>query len=155
LIGLALADGKTVLFVSEKLAALEVVRRCLDNAGLGLFCLELHSHKTGKRKLLDELEERRAAKGSFKEPQDLADKQTLLQNVRQQLTEYAELINPPFSALGCSGFDVIWRRERFRQELSLNSKLIEKIVLDHDRSARLVDFESDPDVMFFRRFLVA
>ncbi len=37
LIALALANGKTVLFVSEKLAALEVVRRRLDQAGLGSF----------------------------------------------------------------------------------------------------------------------
>jgi len=48
LIAAALATGKAVLFVSEKLAALEVVRKRLDDAGLGLFCLELHSHKTKK-----------------------------------------------------------------------------------------------------------
>ena len=48
LIAAALARGKTVLFVAEKLAALEVVRRRLDDAGLGLFCLEVHSHKTKK-----------------------------------------------------------------------------------------------------------
>ena len=62
LIALALANGKTVLFVSKKLAALEVVRRRLDQAGLGLFCLELHSHKTDKRKLLDDLEEETSRK---------------------------------------------------------------------------------------------
>jgi hypothetical protein len=39
-----LAKGRTVLFVSETLAALEVVRRRLDDAGLGLFCREVHSH---------------------------------------------------------------------------------------------------------------
>jgi hypothetical protein len=38
-----LANGKTVLFVSEKMAALEVVKSRLDRAGLGEFCLELHS----------------------------------------------------------------------------------------------------------------
>jgi len=48
LIAAALARGKTVLFVAEKLAALEVVRRRLDDAGLGMFCLEVHSHKTKK-----------------------------------------------------------------------------------------------------------
>jgi hypothetical protein len=41
----AVSEGKKVLFVSEKMAALEVVRRRLTMAGLGNFCLELHSHK--------------------------------------------------------------------------------------------------------------
>src|SRR5690606_9080393 len=46
LIAAALAQGKRVLFVAEKMAALEVVKKRLDRAGLGEFCLELHSHKT-------------------------------------------------------------------------------------------------------------
>lgn len=37
-----IAAGKKVLFVAEKQAALEVVRKRLDRAGLGPFCLNLH-----------------------------------------------------------------------------------------------------------------
>ena len=55
LIADALGCGKTVLFVAEKLAALEVVKRRLDAVGLGDACLELHSHKTRKKAVLDEL----------------------------------------------------------------------------------------------------
>ena len=44
-----LGDGKTVLFVSEKAAALEVVKKRLDFAGLGEFVLELHSHKATRK----------------------------------------------------------------------------------------------------------
>ena len=51
----AVGNGRTVLFVSEKMAALEVVKRRLDNVGLGDACLELHSHKTAKKMVLDEL----------------------------------------------------------------------------------------------------
>jgi very-short-patch-repair endonuclease len=50
-----LAAGKTVLFVSEKTAALEVVKRRLEDRGLGDFCLELHSHKASKREVVAEL----------------------------------------------------------------------------------------------------
>ena len=50
-----LAAGKTVLFVSEKTAALDVVKRRLDECGLGDFCLELHSHKANKREVVAEL----------------------------------------------------------------------------------------------------
>ncbi len=55
IIASAIADGKTVLFVAEKMAALEVVKRRLDQAGVGDACLELHSNKTNKRLVLNEL----------------------------------------------------------------------------------------------------
>jgi hypothetical protein len=42
LIANALAGGKKVLFVAEKQAALDVVRRRLDKIGLGDLCLNLH-----------------------------------------------------------------------------------------------------------------
>lgn len=50
-----LADGKTVLFVSEKSAALSVVYDKLKNVGLEEFCLELHSHKANKKLFIEEL----------------------------------------------------------------------------------------------------
>lgn len=53
IIAAAVADGKTVLFVAEKMAALEVVKRRLDHAGVGDACLELHSNKTNKRVFLN------------------------------------------------------------------------------------------------------
>ena len=55
LIADAVSQQKTILFVSEKMAALEVVKRRLDGIHLGDACLELHSHKTTKRAVLDEL----------------------------------------------------------------------------------------------------
>lgn len=55
LIANALAQGKTVLFVAEKMAALEVVQRRLTNIGIGPFCLELHSNKSKKRDVLEQL----------------------------------------------------------------------------------------------------
>ncbi|MEL6107859.1 MAG: DUF4011 domain-containing protein [Planctomycetota bacterium] len=54
-IAAAVHAGKRVLFVSEKMAALDVVRRRLDNIGLGPLTLELHSHKARKREVLQEL----------------------------------------------------------------------------------------------------
>ena len=55
LIAHMLGKGKTVLFVSEKTAALEVVYRRLKSIGLGRFCLELHSNKARKAEVLDQL----------------------------------------------------------------------------------------------------
>ncbi len=53
----ALSDGKRVLFVAEKKAALDVVKKRLDAVGIGDFCLELHSNKTDKTDVLRRLEQ--------------------------------------------------------------------------------------------------
>ena len=50
-----LADGKSVLFVSQKTTALEVVRKRLNEIGLGSFCLEVHSAKAQKTSVLNQL----------------------------------------------------------------------------------------------------
>ena len=55
LIAHSLGTGKTVLFVSEKTAALEVVHRRLHQLGLDRFCLELHSNKARKADVLKQL----------------------------------------------------------------------------------------------------
>ena len=52
-----IAIGRRVLFASEKKAALDVVHRRLVSAGLGPFCLELHSNKAGKGDVLAQFTE--------------------------------------------------------------------------------------------------
>lgn len=52
----AVEDGKRVLFVAEKKAALDVVKKRLDGIGIGEFCLELHSNKTDKADVLRRME---------------------------------------------------------------------------------------------------
>ncbi len=53
----ALYHHKTVLFVAEKMAALEVVYKRLKDINLSRFCLELHSNKATKRSVLEQLKE--------------------------------------------------------------------------------------------------
>ncbi len=55
IIATMLGNGKKVLFVSEKQAALNVVYENLRRAGLESFALELHSHKANKKEIIDEL----------------------------------------------------------------------------------------------------
>jgi hypothetical protein len=57
LIAHALTEGKTVLFVAEKQAALEVVKRRLDAIGLGAFSLELHGAKQSMNTIREQLRE--------------------------------------------------------------------------------------------------
>ena len=60
----ALYKGKRVLFVAEKKAALDVVKKRLDSIGIGEFCLELHSNKTDKTDVLRRLEQTLALAGA-------------------------------------------------------------------------------------------
>lgn len=55
IIAQGLADGKKILFVSEKAAALEVVYKRLSEVHLDDFCLALHNYKANKKEVLDEL----------------------------------------------------------------------------------------------------
>lgn len=50
-----LAKGRTVLFVAEKTAALDVVYRRLREHGLGNQCIELHSNKADRKHFLGQL----------------------------------------------------------------------------------------------------
>ena len=108
----AVGRGKGVLFVAEKMAALEVVKRRLDTIGLGDTCLELHSHKTNKRETLDNLgrtlnsQATAVGGGSVLEDLGLA---------RSQLNDYADAVNTPVEASGVTPYNA------FGQLLALNS----------------------------------
>lgn len=52
-----ISQGKKVLFVSSKMAALEVVYNRMQKAKLGKFCLSLHNPKTNKKEILNQLDE--------------------------------------------------------------------------------------------------
>ncbi len=53
----AVQRGKRVLFIAEKMAALEVVHDRLVKCGLGALCLELHSRKAGKTQVLQQIQQ--------------------------------------------------------------------------------------------------
>lgn len=59
-----MAQGKKVLFVAEKMAALSVVQKRLSSLGIGDFCLELHSDKANKKQVLSQLEKALAIRHS-------------------------------------------------------------------------------------------
>jgi very-short-patch-repair endonuclease/DNA polymerase III delta prime subunit len=93
LIAETLAAGRTVLFVSEKMAALEVVKSRLDAAGLGPFCLELHSRKSNKKAVLAELQRSLASKPPAALPE--SDEHELL---KSDLNRYARELGAPLGA---------------------------------------------------------
>lgn len=102
------ASRKSVLFVSEKAAALEVVKNRLEDVGLGHFVLELHSHKATRKEVSRALGEalslRPQARGHISESE-----RKRLQTVRQELTRHATEINRPREPLGATLHDEIGR----------------------------------------------
>lgn len=116
IIATALSQGKKVLFVSEKLAALEVVRHRLNQAGLGHFCLELHSHKTQKKKFLEDLQIR--IEEHFPAPTQFQAKLATLKRQKAELARYAELMGSKVgNSLGLTVNEIFWAAERRRQQL--------------------------------------
>ena len=87
----ALEDGKRVLFVAEKKAALDVVKKRLDGIGIGEFCLELHSNKTDKSDVLSRLEKTLALANS--EPVEGFD------SAAEELNELRDELKKPMLAL--------------------------------------------------------
>lgn len=108
-----LAEGKRVLFVAEKAAALEVVKRRLDAVGLGDFVLELHSRKVSKRRVLDELD--RALRTAFHPPQAVEAKANELERVRNELSNLVRDLHKPLGALGISPREAIEKCLQYAQ----------------------------------------
>jgi len=88
LIANALAMGKSVLFVAEKMAALDVVKKRLEAVGIGAFCLELHSNKSKKRDVLNQLQ-RATEITRKKSPAQYAKKAEQIKKLREDLDRYA------------------------------------------------------------------
>ncbi len=115
IIASALYDGKTVLFMAEKMAALAVVHRKLKNAGLEDACLELHSHKARKslwakelKRTLNSTRSRRqnTPDGTPADPphQHLA---AQLKRSRDELNQICSTLHTPLSADHFTPFEVL------------------------------------------------
>jgi very-short-patch-repair endonuclease len=114
IIAAAVADGKRVLFVAEKMAALEVVKRRLDQAGIGAACLELHSNKTNKRAFLTELSET----WTLGAPR-LSDEAALIEQLtqaRDELNAHVERLHRRVDPAELTPYEVLGQLVRLRRE---------------------------------------
>lgn len=132
LIAQCLAENKRVLFVAEKIAALDVVFRRLREVGLGEFCLELHSNKSRKLDVLSQLQKSWESKGEV-DAATWESKARQLGHVREQLSTYVERLHHRhangwtiFKAIGCVvGGDALpdlrfsWASHRVHDEVAL------------------------------------
>ena len=108
MIGTLVAEGKTVLFVSEKIVALEVVRDRLSSRGLDPFSLELHSHKAVRSEVAKKLGMALQTK-PVPPPKLAPERLEQAQLTRNELSDYAMAMNEKRDPLGLSMFDVLGR----------------------------------------------
>jgi very-short-patch-repair endonuclease len=111
LIAAALDRGQRVLFVAEKLAALNVVHSRLKAAGLADYCLELHSDKARKADVLASLKARLEYEAPSS-PARLEAKLTDLAVLRNELNRYAQLLNATLGQTGLTVHEVLWAAQR-------------------------------------------
>ncbi len=98
--------GKTVLFVSEKAAARDVVLARLREVGLADFALSLEGQTTPKREVIRELERTWQRARTEAPAASVVHDLDRLARCRSELNAYAAALGEPVSALGISTFAV-------------------------------------------------
>jgi very-short-patch-repair endonuclease len=113
IIAAAVLEKKRVLFVAEKLAALEVVKRRLTANGLGSLCLELHSNKANKRTVLDDIGKTwklgRPVNGGHEKLF------TALQELRSKLNLHCAILHCTMEPSGLTAFRILGQLAKLRQ----------------------------------------
>lgn len=113
IIAALLSQGKSVLFVSEKLAALEVVHKRLSNIDLEDFCLELHSHKSQKLNVLQSLQKR--INRRYNKPQNIQEVEEKVKQKKIELQEYLDILHSKFGKIEKTIFEIFWILDRYNE----------------------------------------
>ncbi len=132
-----LAAGQTVLFVSEKSAALEVVKRRLDKKRLGDFCLECHSYKANKKQVIDELG--RCLNLPAESYRDQSEDLERLFEGREALNAYVRALHAPRPPLGLTAFQAHGRLAALATAETTNCPVPDVAGMTRDRLRRLED----------------
>lgn len=114
LIAAALHQGKRVLFVAEKAAALDVVAKRLESVGLGEFCMDLHGPGARREEVLADLKARIDAPTSRSVAADLQQALDAVKQLKSSLSNYAATINTQHGSLGLTIHDIIWKEQATR-----------------------------------------
>ena len=131
IIAQGLADGKRILFVSEKAAALEVVHKRLSEVQLDDFCLALHSYKANKKDVLEELGKSLELRPIKVKAEETA-KLTELDTLKEFLAKYVSDIHEEKMPLEMSFYEVYGALAALEDtiELPLEIESVEKMTKD-------------------------
>ncbi|WP_276979050.1 DUF4011 domain-containing protein, partial [Flavobacterium filum] len=149
IISSAIHNNKSVLFLAEKLAALNVVKSRLDVMGIGDFCLEVHSNKIKKSEVIESLKQRI----------DLKKERKLTENINQfslqqyidlvkKINLYSELTNSQNIIFKENYFNLIWKYIKLADELNFSNRT------DFKTKIKTGNFKSKDDIVLLENSLV-
>ena len=131
-------QGKSVLFIAQKQAALDVVRNNLIEAGLKPFLLDIFSIRSDKTSVMNSLNERLEFSITRNGNYDLATVKERVKDNRRRLNKYRDAVSNKIGDTGLTAYEIIWNRysykNPFETEIDLESKLFNKISLKSDES---------------------
>ena len=128
LVAAAMDAGKTVLFVAEKLTALDVVHKRLREAELDRYCFVLHSRGIRREAVRQELGQRVNAIPPEFDATSYETHKRNWENQREALRLYASIMGSRVGELGITVHEVFWREIRLRQTLQDKSEALPQSV---------------------------
>lgn len=141
MIAQCLADGKKVLFVAEKIAALDVVAKRLERIGLRDLCLELHSNRVGRLHVVDQLNKAWRTIGR-EGPEEWRSASAELAHVRAALNNTAARMHGP-DETGMTPYRAMGAAARGRDVVALDLRALDLGDLDAMARARAIADKCD------------
>lgn len=139
LIAELLARGNTILFVSEKMAALEVVKGRLDSVGLGEFCLELHSKKSNKKDVLEKLE------SVLRNPKPiqlaLEDDLNTIEELKSDLDEYVNILHSPYGKIKWTPYQLFGLKEKSLHHFEESNSRMPRFIMEESENCTLREWQ--------------
>ena len=131
-----LFENKKVLFVSEKLEALNVVYNNLKKVGLEDFCLELHSHKTNKKEVINELYRVLVKNKSFVSTR-ASEELSELKKSKEQLDDYDSQLHKVIPVIDRTTYQILGAVSKYRNypEVEFAIENIEERGIDYLKSS--------------------
>ncbi|MGM0987792.1 MAG: DUF4011 domain-containing protein [Pseudomonadota bacterium] len=131
-IAAALAAGKKVLFVAEKLAALDVVRSRLEAMGLGEFLMNLQASQNTREQVRDSVVQRLDLRASqTRDPYGLDEKIKEFTEVRNALSDYIRLIGMEFRDTSLTYHQILGQAIVAQATLESLSPELRRLTLPH------------------------
>ncbi len=124
LIAAGIYQGKKILFVSEKMAALQVVKKRLDDAGLGVFCFDLHSSLSNKKEILEDIKKRIDLNPFEGEERSYEEIIKRYESLKNQLNKYERVINSKWKETDRTIHEWMSLKARKSIELSAGNSIV-------------------------------
>ena len=139
LIAALAADGKSVLFVAEKRAAIDAVTKRLDQVGLGDLVFDLHARNRSRRQIAQQLADALAA-SRVAQPADTTENDRALVRSRDRLTNVNEALHQPVPPWDVTAYDLQGRllgvKEADRTDLRIPKSALDKLAGEERQAAR-------------------